>query len=69
MLYPLSYEGRGRGMEKTRRETVSICAAVKSSCVDQRAWAVAGGQDAGTGRFFDTSSASDSVTVARNNCC
>ena len=40
-------------MEKTRRETVSICAAIKSSCGERWVWAVVGGHEAGPGRFFE----------------
>jgi hypothetical protein len=48
-------------MEKTRCETGSICAAIKSSCGGPRVCAVVGGRGAGFGRFFAISGAPDSA--------
>jgi hypothetical protein len=48
-------------MEKTRRETGSICAAIKRSCGGPRVWAVVGGRVAGFGRSFAISGAPHSA--------
>jgi hypothetical protein len=46
-------------MEKTRRETGSICVAIKRSCGGPRVRAAIGGREAGFGRFFAVSGAPD----------
>ena len=48
-------------MEKTRRETGSICAAIKRSCGGPRGRAVVGGCGAGLVCFFASSGAPDSA--------